>query len=52
MKFSMRDLQVHADNLMTDDFVAGGPRVSDVNGYSLFPGFFDVHVHFREPGIS
>ncbi len=52
MKFSMRDLLVHADNLMTDDFVAGGPRVSDVNGYSLFPGFFDVHVHFREPGFS
>ncbi|MBQ3326582.1 MAG: dihydroorotase, partial [Clostridia bacterium] len=52
MKFSMRDLLVHADNLMTDDFVAGGPRVSDVNGYTLFPGFFDVHVHFREPGFS
>ncbi len=52
MKFSMRDLLAHADNLMTDNFVAGGPRVSDVNGYSLFPGFFDVHVHFREPGFS
>ena len=52
MKFSMRDLLVHADNLMTDDLFAGGPRVSDVNGYTLFPGFFDVHVHFREPGFS
>ena len=52
MKFSMRDLLVHADNLMTDEFLAGGPRVSDVNGYTLFPGFFDVHVHFREPGFS
>ena len=39
MKFSMRDLLVHADNLMTDEFLAGGPRVSDVNGYTLFPGF-------------
>ena len=52
MKFSMRELQSHADNLMTDEFQFGGPRVSEVNGYSLFPGFFDVHVHFREPGFS
>lgn len=22
------------------------------NGYSVFPGFCDVHVHFREPGFS
>ncbi len=22
------------------------------NGYRLFPGFCDVHVHFREPGFS
>ncbi len=24
----------------------------DTKGYSLFPGFCDVHVHFREPGFS
>lgn len=24
----------------------------DNNRYSLFPGFCDVHVHFREPGFS
>jgi len=24
----------------------------DSNQYSLFPGFCDVHVHFREPGFS
>ncbi|MBP5272504.1 MAG: amidohydrolase family protein, partial [Clostridia bacterium] len=52
MKFSMKDLQVHANELLTEDFVFGGPRVSDINGYTLFPGFFDVHVHFREPGFS
>ena len=52
MTFSMKDLLVRADNLITDDFFSGGPRVSDVNGYSLFPGLFDVHVHFREPGFS
>ena len=22
------------------------------NGYTVFPGFCDVHVHFREPGFS
>ena len=27
---------------------AGG----DVSGYTVFPGFCDVHVHFREPGFS
>ena len=24
----------------------------DLSRYSLFPGFCDVHVHFREPGFS
>lgn len=24
----------------------------DDNGYAVFPGFCDVHVHFREPGFS
>ena len=24
----------------------------DTECYSLFPGFCDVHVHFREPGFS
>ena len=24
----------------------------DLNQYSVFPGFCDVHVHFREPGFS
>ena len=26
--------------------------VYDLNGNSVFPGFCDVHVHFREPGFS
>ena len=25
---------------------------SDLNEYAVFPGFCDVHVHFREPGFS
>ena len=24
----------------------------DIDGYAVFPGFCDVHVHFREPGFS
>ena len=26
--------------------------VSDFSKYAVFPGFCDVHVHFREPGFS
>jgi len=26
--------------------------LADVSKYSFFPGFCDVHVHFREPGFS
>ncbi len=25
---------------------------ADADGYAVFPGFCDVHVHFREPGFS
>ena len=32
--------------------VAGGAFGFDDNGYAVFPGFCDVHVHFREPGFS
>ena len=30
----------------------GGAFGIDKNGYAVFPGFCDVHVHFREPGFS
>ncbi len=26
--------------------------IVDISGYTVFPGFTDVHVHFREPGFS
>ena len=32
--------------------VEGGAFGFDDNGYAVFPGFCDVHVHFREPGFS
>ena len=28
------------------------PTVLDISGCVVFPGFTDVHVHFREPGFS
>ena len=27
-------------------------RIISLKGYTVFPGFADVHVHFREPGFS
>ncbi|MBQ3078570.1 MAG: dihydroorotase [Clostridia bacterium] len=27
-------------------------RIVSLSGYMVFPGFADVHVHFREPGFS
>lgn len=52
MTFSLRDLMAHANSIYEKGFLADAPRVSNLNQYSLFPGFFDVHVHFREPGFS
>ena len=36
------------------DVLAADPSVSviDYSGKYIFPGFVDVHVHFREPGFS
>ena len=30
----------------------GGTIARTKEGYAIFPGFCDVHVHFREPGFS
>lgn len=32
--------------------ITGGVSLSDDSDYLIFPGFCDVHVHFREPGFS
>ncbi|MGI6720518.1 MAG: dihydroorotase [Anaerovoracaceae bacterium] len=32
--------------------VPAGVEVFDAEGYGVFPGFADVHVHLREPGFS
>ena len=36
-----------SDFLLSDDF-----SFLNSNRYTVFPGFCDVHVHFREPGFS
>ena len=33
-------------------FLAVHPVLSNVEKYTVLPGFCDVHVHFREPGFS
>ena len=52
---------VPADILTQDGFVTAvgreavsvpADRVFSLSGCAIFPGFTDVHVHFREPGFS
>ena len=37
---------------VSDLFASSGLGVYNFPKYSVFPGFCDVHVHFREPGFS
>jgi dihydroorotase len=49
-----RDLAI-ADGVFVDPAtVAGRPgtQVLDLAGKTVFPGFVDLHVHFREPGFE
>ena len=45
------DVMLDGGKLYTD-FSAGADRVTDLEGLYMFPGFADVHVHFREPGFA
>ena len=40
------------DKSFCDGFVSSGLSVFNSPKYAVFPGFCDVHVHFREPGFS
>ena len=40
------------DSAFCDGFVSSGLSVFNSPKYTVFPGFCDVHVHFREPGFS
>lgn len=51
MLFSVKSLKAEAEKFCNLDYVHGS-RVSKIENEYLFPGFFDVHVHFREPGFS
>ena len=44
---NMDELSVHLGEFSFD-----GISVYDFDGNTVFPGFCDVHVHFREPGFS
>ena len=67
MKYLLTGAKVYTDNKFTtcDVLVDGSVVVAlgkdlqsddavvlDYNGCVIFPGFADVHVHFREPGFS
>ena len=40
------------DDVFCDGFVSSELSVFNSPKYAIFPGFCDVHVHFREPGFS
>lgn len=57
MQYTFQNAKVYADGRFKDecfhfsDATAAGRRVFS-GRYVIFPGFCDVHVHFREPGFS
>ncbi len=52
MKKINRDLLSGSDLSSDISFPAEYAEIIDKEEYTLFPGFCDVHVHFREPGYS
>ena len=49
----IRTLDVLLDGgVLRTNFTGSPDRVTDAEGLFMFPGFADVHVHFREPGFS
>ncbi len=49
-KFTKKDLYVKDGKF--SDSPPNECEVADISGKYVFPGFCDVHVHFREPGFS
>ncbi|MCR4718308.1 MAG: dihydroorotase [Firmicutes bacterium] len=47
-KYINRDLAIMAEKFLLNS----GLDLSVFNNLTVFPGFCDVHVHFREPGFS
>lgn len=56
MNYTFQNAKVYADGKFKDESFlfsspTGGQRIF-FHEYVVFPGFCDVHVHFREPGFS
>ncbi len=53
-KFAICDVLVDGSVVVAlgNDLKSDGAVVLDYSGCVIFPGFADVHVHFREPGFS
>ena len=45
------DVMLDGGKLYTN-FTGSADRITDLEGLYMFPGFADVHVHFREPGFA
>ena len=45
-------MTIRQETLRTSVKAPQGKLVRKENGLVIFPGFCDVHVHFREPGFS
>ena len=52
--FKNADILVDSGSIVSADVSlnAFDGEVIDCSGKYIFPGFVDVHVHFREPGFS
>ncbi len=44
--------KIDESSFLYSDISKSIPEVFNSDKYSVFPGFCDVHVHFREPGFS
>ncbi len=53
-RFERADLRIEQNKIAAIGSSLSGPadREIDATGLSIFPGFIDVHVHFREPGLA
>ncbi|MCD7828194.1 MAG: dihydroorotase [Clostridiales bacterium] len=52
--FNKRNIFIDGDTVsfVDDNALFSGSKVFDLTDKYIFPGFVDVHVHFREPGFS
>lgn len=52
-RFRVKDVRIE-NGCFTDAFSQSieNVEVKDISGLYVFPGFVDVHVHFREPGFE